>query len=111
MVLYASVVALQFFELVPTLFVSSVVAVCGQELSDLLKHFLIPRRRIKLSLDPLLGYQLEECLYFLNRQRNSNFLVDTKRCVCSNKSCVQSFAGCADLNLASLLLGLVSQVQ
>ncbi len=62
--------------------------------------FFIPRRPIKLSLDPLLGYQREERLYFLNRQQNSNFLVDTKRCVCSNKSCIRSFAGCADLNLA-----------
>ncbi len=62
--------------------------------------FFIPRRAIKLSLDPLLGYQREE--YLLNRQRNSNFLVDTKRCICSNKSCVRSFAGCADLNLAGL---------
>ncbi len=30
------------------------------------------------------------------------FLVDTKRCVSSNKSCVRSFAGGADLNLAGI---------
>ncbi len=30
------------------------------------------------------------------------FFVDTKRCACSNKSCVRSFAGCADLNLAGI---------
>ncbi len=65
------------------------------------QDFLIPRRPIKLSLDPLLGYQREEHLYFLNRQRNSNFLVDTKRCVSSNKCCVRSFAGCTDLNLVA----------
>ncbi len=64
--------------------------------------FFIPRRPIKLSLDLLLGYQREERLYFLNRQRNSPFLVDTKRCVSSNKSCVRSFPGCTDLNLAAL---------
>ncbi len=29
-------------------------------------------------------------------------LIDTKRCVCSNKSCIRSFAGCADLNLEGL---------
>ncbi len=33
---------------------------------------------------------------------NCYFVVDTKRCVCLNKSCVRSFAGCADLNLAGL---------
>ncbi len=60
--------------------------------------FFIPRHPNKLSLDPLLGYQREEHLYF----QNSRFLVDTKRCVCSNKSCVRSFAGCADLKLAGL---------
>ncbi len=38
----------------------------------------------------------------LNRQRHCYFVVDTKRCVCSNKSCVRSVAGCADLNLAGL---------
>ncbi len=59
----------------------------------------IPSRPIKLLLDPLLGYQQKERLYFLNRQRNSYFLVDTKRCVCSNKSCNRSFA---DLNQAGL---------
>ncbi len=39
--------------------------------------------------------------------------VQAKRCVCSNKSCVRSFAGCADLNLAGRAVeeGLVSQVQ
>ncbi len=36
-------------------------------------NFVIPRRSITLSLDPLLGYQREERLYFLNRQRNSHF--------------------------------------
>ncbi len=41
-------------------------------------------------------------MYFLNRPRNRHFLVDTKWYVCSNKSCVRSFAGCADLNLAGL---------
>ncbi len=29
-------------------------------------------------------------------------MVDAKRCVCWNKCCVRSFAGCADLNLAGL---------
>ncbi len=28
------------------------------------------------------------------------FVVDAKMCVCLNRSCVRSFAGCADLNLA-----------
>ncbi len=34
-------------------------------------------------------------------------------CVCLNRSCVRSFAGCADLNLAGRAVeeGLVSQVQ
>ncbi len=45
----------------------------------LLKNFLIPHRSIKLSLDPLLGYQREERLYFLNRQR--------KRCTRSKQLC------------------------
>ncbi|KAG2456690.1 AL5AP protein, partial [Polypterus senegalus] len=49
------------------------VAMCAQELSDLLKNFFILRRPIQLSLDPLLGYQREERLYFLNRPRNSHF--------------------------------------
>ncbi len=86
---------------------------CGQELSDLLKNFFIPRRTIKLSLDPLLGYQREERLNFLNRQRHCYFVVDAKMCVCLNRSCVRSFAGCADLNLAGRAVeeGLVSQVQ
>ncbi len=57
---------------------------------------------IQLLLDLLLGYQRDERLYFLNWQWNSNFLVDTKRCVCSNKNCVRSFAACADLNWAGL---------
>ncbi len=65
------------------------------------QDFLILRHPIKLTLDPLLGYQREERLYFLNRQRNRYFFVE-KRCVCSNKSCVRSFAGCADLNLAGI---------
>ncbi len=66
-----------------------------------------------ISLDPLLGYQREEHLYFLNRQRHCYFVVDAKRCVCLNRSCVRSFAGCADLNLAGWAIdeGLVSQVQ
>ncbi len=51
----------------------------------LLKNFFIPRRSIKLSLDPLLGYQREEHLYFLNRQRNSHFLVVKKRCAHSKQ--------------------------
>ncbi len=33
---------------------------------------------------------------------NRYFLVDTKRLICSNKSCIRSIAGCADLNLAGL---------
>ncbi len=67
---------------------------------------------MNLLLDPLLSYQREERLYFLNRQRNSYFLVDVKRCVCLNRSCVRSFAGGADLNLAGRAVeeGLVSQV-
>ncbi len=75
--------------------------------------FFLRRRAIKLSLDPLLGYQREERLNFLNRQWNRSFVVDAKRCVCWNKSCVRSFAGCADLNLAGRAVeeGLVSQVQ
>jgi len=40
---------------------------------------------IKLSLDPLLGYQREERLNFLNRQRHCYFVVDAKMCVCLNK--------------------------
>ncbi len=64
--------------------------------------FFIQRHPIKLSLDPLLSYQREEHMYVLNEQRNSYFLVDTKRCVSSNKSCIRSFTGCADLNLAGL---------
>ncbi len=63
----------------------------------LLKKNVFLRRSIKLSLDPLLVYQREERLYFLNSQRNSHFLV-VKR------------TGCADLNLAGLLCPL-SQVQ
>ncbi len=51
----------------------------------LLKNFFIPRRSIKLSLDSLLGYQWEERLYFLNRQRNSHFLVVKKRCAHSKQ--------------------------
>ncbi len=41
----------------------------------LLKNFFIPRCSIKLSLDLLLGYQQEEHLYLLNRQRNGHFCV------------------------------------
>ncbi len=33
---------------------------------------------------------------------NCFFLVNTKRCICLNKSCVRSFAGCVYLNLAGL---------
>ncbi len=65
------------------------------------QDFLIPRRPHQALAGSLLGYQREERLYFLYRQRN-DFLVDTKSCVCSNKSCVRSFAGCADLNLAGI---------
>ncbi len=77
------------------------------------KGFSLRRRAIKLSLDPLLGYQREERLNFLNRQRHCYFVVDAKMCVCLNRSCVRSFAGCADLNLAGRAVeeGLVSQVQ
>ncbi len=46
---------------------------------------LIPCRSIKVSLDPLLSYKREERLYFLNRQRNSHFLV-VKRKVRSFKT-------------------------
>ncbi len=58
-------------------------------------------------------YQREERLYFLNRQRHCYFVVDANMCVCLNRSCVRSFAGCADLNLAGRAVeeGLVSQVQ
>ncbi len=47
------------------------------------------------------------------RQRHCYFVVDAKMCVCLNRSCVRSFAGCADLNLAGRAVeeGLVSQVQ
>ncbi len=62
--------------------------------------FFLRHRAIKLSLDPLLGYQREERLNFLNRQRHCYFVVDAKMCVCLNRSCVRSFTGCADLNLA-----------
>ncbi len=55
--------------------------------------FFHSRRPIKLLLDPLLDYQREE-LYFLNRQWNNNFLVDTKMCVCSNKSCIRCWVSC-----------------
>ncbi len=51
----------------------------------LLKNFFILRRPIKLSLDPLLGYQWEEHLYILNRQRNRNFWVVKKRCAHSKQ--------------------------
>ncbi len=77
-------------------------------LPSLLKNFFIPRRSVKLSLDPLLGYQREDSLYFLNRQRNSHFLV-VKRKVCSFKT-VAFDPSLADLNLAGLLC-LVPQVQ
>ncbi len=76
-------------------------------LPGLVKNFFILRRSIKLSLDPLLGYQQEERLLFLNRQRNSHFLVVKKVALIQN-SCVRSFTGCADLNLPCLLC-LVSQ--
>ncbi len=49
------------------------------------ENFFILRRPIKLSLDPLLGYQREERLYFVNRQRNSHFLVVKKRCAHSKQ--------------------------
>ncbi len=52
---------------------SRVVIVAPPLLLWLLKTFLISHRSIKLSLDQLLGYQREERLYFLNRQRNSHF--------------------------------------
>ncbi len=55
-------------------------------------------------------YQREDSLYFLKRQRNSHFLVGKRKVRSFQNSCVLSFAGCADLNLASLLC-LVPQVQ
>ncbi len=62
----------------------------------LLNFFLIPHRSIEFSLDPLLGSEWEERLYFLNRQWN-------KRGALIQSSWVPSFAGCTDLNLAGLL--------
>ncbi len=49
------------------------------------ENFFIPRRSITLSLDPLLGYQREERLYFLNRQRNSQFWLLKERCAHSKQ--------------------------
>ncbi len=68
------------------------------------------KNSIKLSLDPLLCYQREEHLYFLNRPQNPKKIGLLKKVVLVQKSCVRSFAGCAELNLAGLL-GLVSQVR
>ncbi len=62
-----------------------IVIVAPPLLPWLLKNFFIPRRSVTLSLDPLLGYQREERLYFLNRQRNSHFLVVKKRCARSKQ--------------------------
>ncbi len=75
-------------------------------------NFFIPRRPIKLLLDPLLSCQRDECLYFLNRPRNSHFLVVKKRCARSKqlrsfkKKKLCSVLRWLDLNLA----GLVSRV-
>ncbi len=75
-----------------------------------MKNLLIPCRSIKLSLDPLLSYQREDSLYFLNRQWKSHFFGCLKKGALIQNSCVRSFAGCADLNLAGLLC-IVPQVQ
>uniref|UniRef100_A0A673G6R7 Sorting nexin 20 n=1 Tax=Sinocyclocheilus rhinocerous TaxID=307959 RepID=A0A673G6R7_9TELE len=63
---------------------SHVVIVAPLLLPRLLKNVFIPRRPIKLSLDPLLCYQREERLYYLNRG-NSHFLVVKKRCARSKQ--------------------------
>ncbi len=47
------------------------------------KHF--NSASLTLSLDPLLGYQREERLYFLNRPRNSHFWLLKERCAHSKQ--------------------------
>ncbi len=64
---------------------SRVVIVAPPQLPWLLKNVLILRSSIKLSLDPLLGYQREKRLYFLNRQRNKFFWLLKERCAHSKQ--------------------------
>ncbi len=66
-------------------------------------------RSIKVLLDRILGYQREECLYFLNRQWNIHLWVIKKGLLVQN-CCVRSFTGYVDINLSGLLC-LMSQVQ